>query len=480
MQKIKSGQNNVRVRFAPSPTGHLHIGSVRAAMFNLLFARHHGGSFLLRVEDTDTARSKQEYTDSIMEALAWCGIDYDETPVIQSSRIVEHKKMVATLVNDGKAYRCYCTPEEIIERQKARDGYNDLFSMYDGACRKRQVSDKDEKKSFVVRFKVPREQKSISFDDCIRGQISIDIDQFDDFIIARSDGTPMYNLVVVIDDAFMKISHVIRGEDHISNTPKQIMLYRACGFDIPKFAHLPLILGPSGDRLSKRDAATSVLDYKKDGYLPAALFNYLVRLGWSHGDQEIFTRQELVSYFSLEKVGKKGAIFDPAKLLWLNGVYLRRMESSAIERCIVKDIDPKLMNKLSNWTSAQRATLIDLYKERVKTLKDLAQQLLVLHNGPRDFDDKAIKKWIKPETKEHLERLVAVLEKTESFTHDDLAHAIKALCKDLSIKLVALAQPIRIALTGTSASPGIFVLLEIVGKKEVVNRLTALSNRLSA
>lgn len=469
-------KKEIRVRFAPSPTGHLHIGSLRVAIFNWLFARHHGGTYLLRVEDTDLERSKQKYTDSILQSLSWCGIQHDEEIVIQSVRVQEHEKIVDQLLKEGKAYKCYCTPEEIAQRQKAKDQYNDLFSMYDGHCLSSKPVNSDG--SFVVRFKVPREEKTITFNDLIRGPISFDIDQFDDFIISRSDGSPMYNLVVVVDDAQMKISHVIRGEDHIPNTPKQIMLYKACGFVVPEFAHLPLILGPSGEKLSKRDAATSVLDYKTNGYLSQALVNYLVRLGWSHGDQEVFTKKQMVKYFSLDHVGKTGAIFDPIKLDWLNGVYLREADSSFLLKIIQEDIDPDILNQLSPWTLQHVLLLIDLYKGRVKTLEQLKQQLVLLYNDPQGYDLAALKKWIKPETKLFLEKLFTSIESIEPFTKENLSSVIKALCVELNIKLVALAQPIRIALTGTSASPGVFALLEIIGKQESMRRIAALTKQL--
>ncbi len=470
---------NVRVRFAPSPTGHLHIGSVRVAIFNWLFARHNNGAYLLRIEDTDLERSKQEYTDSIIGALAWLGIDHNEELVIQSSRFDEHKRVIHKMVDEGKAYRCYCTQEEIQERWKAHPNYSEEFSMYDGKCRTRKPSPEDEGKPYAIRFAVPHDSQEIAFNDLIRGPISFQADQFDDFIIARSDGTPMYNLVVVLDDAFMRITHVIRGEDHISNTPKQIMLYRACGFTVPEFAHLPMILGPTGAKLSKRDAATSVLDYRAMGYLPEAFFNYLVRLGWAHGDQEIFTKDELVNLFSLDHVGKKGAIFDMVKLDWLNGVYIREMDSAELLRRTVEFVQPDLREKLAPWTETQIIQLVDLYKERVKTLRELAQQLLVLHVGPDSFDEAALLEWIKPETKLHLQKLIELLQSQKSFAHDQLCDALKALCKDLGIKLVALAQPIRLALTGTSASPGIFVLLEVVGQHESVKRVTRLLHYIS-
>ena len=298
----KSNTQHVRVRFAPSPTGHLHIGGLRAAIFNWLFARHHKGTFLLRIEDTDRERSKQEYTDAILDAFAWMGITSDEPLIIQSERINAHIVVIKKLLEEGKAYRCYCSQEEVLQRHVDAGG-DAHFVKYDGKCRFQ--TSQDRVGEHVVRFAIPSSVQHISFDDMIRGPITVASDELDDFIIARSDYSPMYNFVVVVDDAFMKITHVIRGEDHISNTPKQILLYQACGYEIPQFAHAPNILGPSGKKLSKREAAASVLEYRTMGYLPQALCNYLVRLGWSHGDQEVFSEQELIACFSLDAVGKK-------------------------------------------------------------------------------------------------------------------------------------------------------------------------------
>jgi len=425
-------KKSIRVRFAPSPTGHLHIGSLRVAIFNWLFARHHGGSYLLRVEDTDRERSKQEYADSILQGLAWCGIDHDGEPVLQASRIERHKTIVETFLKEGKAYRCYCTPEEIAARQKEKDGHSDLYSMYDGHCLLNKV---EENRPHVVRFKVPREQKTITFMDLIRGPISFDIDQFDDFIISRSDGNPMYNLVVVIDDNDMGITQVIRGEDHISNTPKQIMLYQACGFTVPEFAHLPLILGPSGEKLSKRDAATSVLDYKKQDH-----------------------------------VGKKGSIFDPIKLAWLNGVYMRDMDSQKLHNYILECLDSAFDQKVNNWDNPQIVSAIDLYKSRCKTVVELMDKLLLLHNGPELYEQESVDEWIKPETKMHLKHLIYFLQDI-SFNGSEFKDGVKKLCKEeLAIKFVALAQPIRIALTGGTTSPGVFDLLKLLGKEESLQR----------
>ena len=302
----------VRVRFAPSPTGHLHIGGLRTALFNWLFARHNGGAYLLRIEDTDVSRDKAEYVDSIFGSFAWTGIMPDEQPVIQSTRIAEHQQVIEQLISQKKAYKCYCAPDDHVRRLQAR-GIDTLFVKYDSYCRIRSASPDDTHKPYAVRFAIAVGRESVIFDDLIRGRVEIPIDQLDDFVLARSAGGPMYNFVVVVDDAFMRISHIIRAEEHLVNTPKQILLYEACNYPIPQFAHVPLILGPSGDKLSKRDGAVSVLEYRQAGYLPAALINYLARLGWAHGDQEIFSVDELVNCFSLEAIGKKGAIFDPQK-----------------------------------------------------------------------------------------------------------------------------------------------------------------------
>ncbi|MFC1842147.1 glutamate--tRNA ligase [Candidatus Dependentiae bacterium] len=473
MEKEKKTQDKgVRVRFAPSPTGRLHIGNLRAAIFNWLFARHHNGKFLLRIEDTDKERSKKEYQDYMLESLKWVGINYDEEPLVQSSRIDTHIAAINKLIEEGKAYKCYCMQEDIENRQQEKLGHQDLYQGYDGFCRQRAESGEAQEghKPYVVRFRLP-DKKSITFHDLIRGEITFELNQFDDFIIARSDGTPMYNLAVVVDDDFMNITHVIRGEDHISNTPKQIMLYEACGFNVPQFAHVPLILGPSGDKLSKRDAAVSVLEYREQGFLPEALFNYLVRLGWSHGDQEVFSKDELVSFFDLDHVGKKGAIFDIDKLSWLNGVYLREHDPHDLKREIEVSLKFSFTDKLAKWDEQKTIKLIDLYKERVKTLKELVDSLVLLYEGPSGYDEKALDKWVTQDTKAHIQSLVQYLEKEDDFTHDMLAKNIKALSKELGIKLVALAQPIRISLTGSSASPGVFELLEIVGKQESVKRI---------
>jgi len=469
----------VRVRFAPSPTGHLHIGGLRTALFNWLFARHHGGTYLLRIEDTDMDRSESEYTQSILASLRWVGIVEDEPLVIQSERIGIHQEMIGQLIGEGKAYRCFCAPDDHIKRYQAATGSDELFLKYDRYCRDRVPTEADNAKPYVVRFKVPINTVEITWNDLIRGHITFATDQLDDFVLTRPCGGPMYNFVVVADDAFMNITHIIRGEDHISNTPKQILLYEAFGFSIPQFAHLPMILGPSGDRLSKRDGAVSVLDYRHGGYLPDALLTYLARLGWSHGDQEIFTRQELMQYFSLDHVGKKGAIFDVNKLDWVNSVYMRQLASTDVLGHIIADVMPTLHEQLAPWSGDVICQAIELYKERVKTLLELVRELLLAHAGPTEFNAQDMEQWISPDTRGHVERFIERLEKLDLFTVDLIKNSVQELGKELGIKLAQLAQPLRIALIGKSSGPGAFELAALVGRKGTIERLRVLLKTIS-
>jgi len=463
----------VRVRFAPSPTGNLHIGGLRTALFNYLFARSYDGLFLVRIEDTDVARSRQEYTNSILASLAWCDLESDEKIVVQSSRFDEHKKLIQQLVDQNKAYRCYCTQEEIEARHKAK--HDDEYYRYDEYCRRR--TDSPDLPS-VIRFAIPEGVKQITFDDLIRGTVTFMRDQLDDFIIQRSDGRPMYNFVVVADDAFMKITHVIRGEDHISNTPKQIMLGQALEYKIPQFAHLPLILGTSGNRLSKRDAATSVLEYKGMGYLPEALINYLARLGWSHGDQEIFSREELIKYFSLDAVGKKGAVFDPEKLAWLNGMYLRETDNKRIMQILLHDVSPDFMQLVPNWDIQKVTELISLYKDRVSTIAQLSYELKNLYVQPTSYEQADVEKYTQVETVKYLDVIIHKLEELSVFSVDLVKRAIKETVAELGIKMVQLGQPIRIALIGKSSGPGFVALLVALGKEESLKRIRAFMQQL--
>lgn len=458
----------VRVRFAPSPTGHLHIGGLRTALFNWLFARKMGGSFLVRIEDTDLERSETRYTESIIGSLQWMAIEADEPLVIQSERLAVHAKAIEYLIQHGKAYRCFCTQEELQKRLPKIEGKEDLFSKYDGLCRQ---SSRSKEGSYVVRFALPDDVHEVSFDDAIRGTIAVLLTQLDDFIIARSDGSPVYNFVVVVDDHDMAITHVIRGEDHISNTHKQILLYRALGYTEPQFAHLPLILGPSGDRLSKRDAATSVLEYRTQGYLPDALLNYLVRLGWSHGDQELFSRDEMVQLFSFDAIGKKGAIFDMQKLAWVNSVYLKAMNNEQIVQYAQANVDATVPERWPLWNSKQVGAVVGLYKERVTTVHELMNTVDGVYYPPTNYDKQQVSQLVNDEVQTALTLLAQRLELLSDFSVELVAHEVKDLCTTRSMSLAMLAKPLRLALLGVTASPGIFEVMAILHKNETVKRL---------
>ncbi len=460
--------NDIRVRFAPSPTGHLHIGGLRAALFNWLFARHTGGKFLLRIEDTDLERSTPEYTDSILNSLKWAQIDYDEPVVIQSTRIKQHQEIAAHMLKNGTAYRCICTPEEL-ERRLGKNSDQEGYAQYDMLCRDKNYQE-DLEIPFVVRFKRPLDLKYIEFDDIIRGHMKFDMDQLDDFILLRSGGFPMYNFVVVVDDHFMRISHVIRGEEHLGNTPKQILIYRACNFPVPTFAHLPLILGPDGKKLSKRDAATSVLDYKKTGFLPQALCNYLARLGWSHGDKEIFSTPELIKDFSLEHVHKKGAIFDIKKLEWVNTVYIKATTAQDLLNIILDNFDGDLIENLSDWSPGQILSIIDLYKTRSKTVSELYQQVVELYNFDQNYSQE-IEQYKNSKTIELLSEFEKALENLQEITLDSVSVLVKNFCASHSVEFASVAKPVRIALTGKTTAPGIHELVVNLTKQESLERL---------
>lgn len=455
----------VRVRFAPSPTGHLHVGGLRTALFNWLFARHHNGSFLLRIEDTDTERSEQRYLDSILSSLAWCKLNHDEPLVVQSQRFDLYRQMAYDLLAQGKAYRCYCTPVELEKRlgSNAADGMG--YVKYDGTCRNiTTIIDKP----FCIRFKLPEHFSSIIVQDIIKGFIEFPADQFDDFIIVRTDGGIMYNFGVVIDDAAMKITHVIRGEEHLVNTPKQMLLYEAFGYEMPQFGHVPLILGPDGSKLSKRDAATAVIDYKDNGYLPDALCNYLVRLGWSHGDQEIFTRDELIQFFTLEAIGAKGSIFDVQKLNWINSVYIKSNSNEALIKQL-SDLDSLFVSRLSTWSSLQIETAIALFKERVSTLVELADKVSLVHNGPTSYQ---MHETVTAQTPAILEDVLHAFHQND-FTRESLPPLLKEISKKYNVAFAFVAQPIRIALTGLSEMPAVYDLLLLCGKDTSILRISA-------
>jgi glutamyl-tRNA synthetase len=460
--------NRVRVRFAPSPTGHLHIGGLRTALFNYLFARHNNGSYLLRIEDTDLERSTDEFKNSILDSFAWIGMNSDEPVVIQSDRFAEHEKVIEKLIQEKKAYRCYCSPEDLADR--LGKGGEDVFVRYDRYCFANSKTVGGTEGSFVVRFVMNENDPEIySFDDMIRDTVTFLPDQFDDFIIVRSDGGPVYNFVVVVDDAFMKITHVIRGEEHIPNTPKQIALYKACGYAIPRFAHLPMILGPGGAKLSKRTGAKSVYEYKHEGYLPDALVNYLARLGWSHGDQEIFTRPELVLAFSLEQVGKKGAIFDTQKLDWINGLYIRSCTSTDLVQYIASAMDERFFDAMNLWSPEIICTVIDLFKERVTTIIQLMSDLKIFYDGPSADSLKNSEIQLSPAVRTVLENVIHRIQ-NEEWT----ASLLKEVALESGVRVAEIALPFRVALIGKTDGPGINDMVRVLGRVVVEKRLALL------
>ncbi len=457
----------VRVRFAPSPTGHLHIGGARTALFNWLFARHHNGKFVLRIEDTDRSRSTEEYIESIIEAMKWLGLDWDEGPFRQTDRMEIYRKYAHKLLEEGKAYRCYCTPEELEERrqQAMKEGKP---PRYDRRCRElKEFLDKP----FAIRFKMPLEGETV-VNDLVKGEVVFKNSEIEDLVILRSDGTPTYNFCVVVDDFEMNITHVIRGEDHLNNTPKQIHIYKALGIKIPEFAHIPMILGPDRSRLSKRHGATSVLAYRDEGYLSDAVVNFLARLGWSYGDKEIFTRDELIEYFDLNHVGKANAIFNAEKLLWLNSEYIKLTPEEKlfelVKPFLIKDGYLSENDSVDiEWASKAIKSL----KERCRTLKELANAMRYYLLEYVEIEPKAKEKYINSETIPLLKEITERLATLEEFTQHNIEKVFMDFVNEKGYKLGAVAQPVRVVITGSTVSPGIYEVLEIVGKEKTLKRL---------
>ncbi|MCC6501862.1 MAG: glutamate--tRNA ligase [Deltaproteobacteria bacterium] len=454
----------VRTRFAPSPTGYLHIGGARTALFSWLYARKHGGKFILRVEDTDVARSTTESIQAILDGMEWLGLTWDEGPFFQSQRFDEYRKFAAELLEKGLVYKCWCTPAELEARREAamKEGRP---PRYDGRCRDR----KDNPDApYALRFKVP--SGVTSFKDEIKGVISFENSEIEDLIILRSDGTPTYNFCVVVDDATMDITHVIRGDDHINNTPKQMLLYKALGHELPVFAHLPMILGSDKTRLSKRHGATSVMAYKEMGYLPHALINYLARLGWSHGDQEIFSIEELIEKFSLDSVGTSSGVFNPEKLLWLNQHYIKSSKPEEISKLVLPFLKEYGIDAS---TDTRLPEIVKTLQERARTIKEMADASLFYFKEEVEYDPKAAEKFLVAENAQLFEGLKTRLSTLASFGHDEIAAAFNALLEEKEIKLGKLAQPVRVALTGGTVSPGIFETIAAMGKELAIKRLDA-------
>jgi glutamyl-tRNA synthetase len=450
-------------RFPPSPTGYLHVGGARTALFNWLYARHTQGRFVLRIEDTDKVRSTRESVDAIFEALEWLGIDWDEGPYFQSERFDLYTEYIDRLIQTGHAYYCTCSQEKIEAMRQAAMASGGK-PKYDGTCREKGLTKTEDA---VVRFKAPPAGSTI-IKDVIKGHIEFQNSELDDFVIARSDGSPTYNFVVVVDDITMGINTIIRGDDHVMNTPKQIQLYNALGFELPVYGHVPMVLGPDRTRLSKRHGAMSVTAYRDMGYLPEAVLNYLVRLGWSHGDQEFFHTDELIEKFSLENIGKSAGIFDQEKLQALNADHIQAMEPARLYPHLQPFLEKAGYDPgPGDYVEAIIATL----NQRSKTLSEMADAAGFYFADEIEYEEKAAKKFLKAEAREPVRLLAEKLAALEIFEEKALEDAFRAVMDETGLKLGKIAQPVRVALTGRTASPGIFEIIEIIGREKVLKRL---------
>lgn len=454
----------LRTRFAPSPTGVLHIGSVRTALFCWLYARRHAGRFILRIEDTDRERSTKENVDAILDGFSWLRLDTDDGPWFQTERFERYRQVVDEWLESGKAYRCYCTRPEL-EAMRAEQMAAGLKTRYDGRCRHRTTP--RDGVAPVVRFSNPTEGEVV-VNDMVRGRVVFNNSELDDLIIARSDGTPTYNFTVVVDDSDMEITHVIRGDDHLNNTPRQMNMLRALGAELPAYAHLPMILGPDGTKLSKRHGAVDVRDYREQGYLPEALLNYLVRLGWSHGDQEIFTLEEMISLFDIVDVNASASTFNPEKLLWLNQQHIIRMPAEALGRRLVPYLHKVGLDPAEGPDPARVA---DGFRERAETLLQMAESCRYCYEDFEAPDPAAAKKHLRPAVLEPLRDVAGRLERLTAWSPEAISQEIEACARTHDINLGKLGQPLRVAVTGGAVSPPIDVTLALVGRKRTLERL---------
>ena len=456
---------SVRTRFAPSPTGYLHIGGVRTALFNWLYARHCGGTFILRIEDTDKERSTNESVQAILEGMAWMGLDYDEGPIYQSDRPERYKEVIDQLLDAGQAYRCYCTREEldkVREEQRAQG----IKPRYNRHCRDQHNPERPDVES-VIRFKNPLEG-SVQFDDAIRGEVVISNEELDDLVIARANGTPTYNFAVVVDDIDMEITHVIRGDDHVNNTPRQINIFKALGAALPIFVHVPMIVGGDGQRLSKRHGAVSVLQYRDEGFLPEAMQNYLVRLGWSSGDQEIFSLDEMISSFDIQAVNRAASAFDIDKLKWLNQHYIKASDSTRL----VSLLSDRLKGRgIDVFNGPPVDDVVSALRERAQTLDEMADKSEYFFSEFEDYDANAAQKHLRPVARDMLADVRNRLSAVEPWSADLIHAQVMATVEDYDAKLGKLAQPLRVAVSGTAATPPIDETLLLVGKARTVDRI---------
>jgi glutamyl-tRNA synthetase len=454
---------NIVTRFPPSPTGYLHIGGARTALFNWLFARQKGGKFVLRIEDTDKARSSDETTKAIIESMEWLGLDWDEGPYFQSQRYHIHNAFIEQLLSTGQAYHCHCSPDELERARKAAMAKG-LKPKYDGKCRNLGLGPAP---GSVVRLKTPKTGIT-QFNDHVKGRVRFDNEELDDLILRRSDGSPTYHMAVVADDISLGITYVIRGDDHVNNTPRQILIYKALGEPLPQYAHVPMILAPDKTRLSKRHGAVSVLAYRDMGYLPHALLNSLARLGWSCGDQEKFTKEELIEKFSLNNVGKSAGVFNAEKLLDLNAWYIRNSSDEFLAQELTPFLKPFGFKGLAQKKVKE---VVATLKLRSKTLLDMAEGACFYFQEEITYEKKADDKFLKSDILELIEDIHGRLEKATYFDQKNLEKIFEAFLADNEIKLKKVAQPVRVALTGKTASPGIFEVMEILGRKKVIERL---------
>ncbi len=455
----------IRTRFAPSPTGYLHIGGVRTALYSWLYAKRMGGEFTLRIEDTDLERSTETSVNAILEGMSWLGLDYDRGPIYQTHRFERYKEVIDSLFEKNLAYYCYATPEELDAMREAQKAAGEK-PRYDGRYREFSGEPPEGVKP-VIRFKNPLDGEVV-IDDLVKGQVTVANKELDDLIIARSDGTPTYNLTVVVDDWDMGMTHVIRGDDHLNNTPRQINLYKAIGADVPKFAHIPMVLGEDGSRLSKRHGAVSVLQYKEQGFLPEALLNYLVRLGWSHGDQEIFTMDEMVEYFDLVNVNSSPSTFDYAKLTWVNEQHIKMACPEHLARYVAHFM-VEMGCDLSQGPELVKVTC--LLKDRAKTLIEMAQGAVYFYHDFESFDASAAKKHLRPVAEEPLKILLSKLEQLEEWTAEAIHAEINATAETLELGMGKVGMPLRVAITGGGQSPAIDATAELIGKVRCIQRI---------
>ena len=456
---------DVRTRFAPSPTGLLHVGGARTALFCWLFARRHGGTFVLRIEDTDRKRSTQASIDAIVEGLRWLGLDADEGPWFQTNRLPLYQEHVERLLREDKAYRCYCSRDEL-EAMRAAQRARGEKPRYDGRCRRR-TRPPPAGVDAVIRFKNPADGEA-AFDDLVRGTVAFDNRELDDLVIARGNGMPTYNFGVVVDDLDMDISHVIRGDDHVMNTPRQLNIIAALGASPPRYAHVPMILGADGQRLSKRHGAVGVMQFRDDGYLPEALLNQLVRLGWSHGDQEIFSLEEMIARFDIADVNRASAAFDYDKLGWLNQHYIRQADPERLGALLVEQLERM---GLAAPDAVTPLFFAEVQRDRARTIAEMAEKSRFALEEYEDFDERAAKKHLRPVALEPLEAVRARLGAIARWEPERLHAAVTECAEALSLNLGKVAQPLRVALTGTAASPAIELTLQMVGRDAALSRI---------